>query len=121
MSYFNRELNTQLTSAFDLLLQLDGLTGLTYLYDQNNPIIAFAPKAFLIIERSTLQQFDRIEFDQYQKSTTTSILGFTNLDPTSPPKANNVSFQGAILDFLVMTMQHNSILTILSAHNLVFS
>ncbi|ATZ66524.1 aminodeoxychorismate synthase component I [Acinetobacter haemolyticus] len=99
MSYFNRKLNTQLTSAFDLLLQLDGLTGLTYLYDQNNPIIAFSPKAFLIIERSTLQQFDRIEFDQYQKSTTTSILEFTNLDPTSPPKANNVSFQGGYIGF----------------------
>jgi len=71
MSYFQQKLNTQLTSAFDLLSQLSDMTGLIYLHDQNSPIIAFLPQKFLLFQQSVLKQFHQTEFNQYTQAEST--------------------------------------------------
>ncbi|ENV09251.1 hypothetical protein F966_01903 [Acinetobacter higginsii] len=84
MSYFQQKLNTQLTSAFELLSRLFDLTGLVYLHDQGAPVIAFLPKEFLIFQQYKLQQFQQIQFNQYQiKSEVRSLLDFSQFDGTS--------------------------------------
>jgi hypothetical protein len=60
MSHFQQKLDTQLTSAFDLLIQLNELTGLVYLYDNHTPTIGFLPQEFLVLEQSELKNFIKL-------------------------------------------------------------
>ncbi|MCH7337772.1 aminodeoxychorismate synthase component I [Acinetobacter sp. NIPH 2699] len=100
MSYFKQKLNTQLTSAFDLLTQLYDLKGLVYLHDQNSPVIAFLPQKFLIFQRSTVQQFHQTEFNQYQiQAKATTVTEFSNFDPTSQTSPQDVAFNGGYIGF----------------------
>ncbi|MBJ8419453.1 chorismate-binding protein [Acinetobacter courvalinii] len=99
MSYFQQKLNTQLTSAFDLLAQLYELTGLVYLYDHNTPIIAFLPQDFLIFQQSELKQFQQIQFNQYQRASKASLpTAFSKFKPTSET-SDSVAFNGGYIGF----------------------
>lgn len=99
MSYFQQKLNTQPTSAFELLSRLFDLTGLVYLHDQGAPVIAFLPKEFLIFQQSKLQQFQQIQFNQYQlKSEALSLIEFSKFrHSTTSNSANN--FKGGYIGF----------------------
>ena len=99
MSYFQQKLNTQLTSAFDLLVQLYELTGLVYLYDQNTPIIAFLPQEFLVFQHSELKQFQQIQFNQYQITSKASLVtAFSKFKSTSET-SDSVAFNGGYIGF----------------------
>ncbi|ENX17783.1 hypothetical protein F895_00931 [Acinetobacter sp. CIP 64.2] len=99
MSYFQQKLNTQLTSAFDLLSRLYDLTGLVYLHDQNMPVIAFLPKEFLVFQHARLQQFQQTQINQYQTtSITTSLSEFSKFHHTSS-SGNTSGFQGGYIGF----------------------
>lgn len=98
MSYFQQKLNTQLTSAFDLLSQLCDMTGLIYLHDQNSPIIAFLPQKFLLFQQSVLKQFHQIEFNQYIQTETVSIIDFSSFDSKQAPQSDTC-FNGGYIGF----------------------
>ncbi|MCU4391610.1 anthranilate synthase component I family protein [Acinetobacter courvalinii] len=99
MSYFQQKLNTQLTSAFDLLVQLYELTGLVYLYDHNTPIIAFLPQEFLVFQHSELKQFQQIQFNQYQITSKASLVtAFSKFKSTSET-SDSVAFNGGYIGF----------------------
>ncbi len=100
MSRFQQKLNLQNNTISALLLQLQDLTGLIYLHDQNFPVIAFLPKAFLKFQQSTLTQFYQTEFNQYQiQDDDTSLIQFSNFYQTSPPQDQEISFNGGYLGF----------------------
>lgn len=98
MSYFQQKLNTQLTSAFDLLSQLCDMTGLIYLHDQNSPIIAFLPQKFLLFQQSVLKQFHQTEFNQYIQTETVSIIDFSSFDSKQAPESDTC-FNGGYIGF----------------------
>ncbi|MFM6905127.1 MAG: anthranilate synthase component I family protein [Acinetobacter tjernbergiae] len=98
MSYFQQKLNTQLTSAFDLLSQLCDMTGLIYLHDQNSPIIAFLPQKFLLFQQSVLRQFHQTEFNQYIQTETVSIIDFSSFDSKQAPESDTC-FNGGYIGF----------------------
>ncbi|OBY73766.1 anthranilate synthase component I family protein [Acinetobacter gyllenbergii] len=99
MSYFQQKLNTQLTSAFELLSRLYDLTGLVYLHDQASPVIAFLPTEFLVFQHAELQQFQQIQFNQYQiKSEANSPLEFAQFDATSSSEQPD-GFHGGYIGF----------------------
>lgn len=84
MSYFKQKLNTQLPSAFELLSRLYDLTGLVHLHDKTSPVIAFLPTEFLVFQHTELQQFQQIQFNQYQiKSEANTPLEFAQFDDIS--------------------------------------
>ena len=98
MSYFQQKLNTQLTSAFDLLSQLRDMTGLIYLHDQNSPIIAFLPQKFLLFQQSVLKQFHQTEFNQYTQADTSSIIDFSSFD-SKQTSQSDTCFNGGYIGF----------------------
>ena len=98
MSYFQQKLNTQLTSAFDLLSQLCDMTGLIYLHDQNSPIIAFLPQKFLLFQQSALKQFHQTEFNQYIQTETASIIDFSSFD-SKQASQSDTCFNGGYIGF----------------------
>lgn len=100
MSYFQQKLNTQLTSAFDLLTKLYDLTGLVYLYDHNAPVIAFLPQEFLIFQHLALQRFQQVQFNQYQRqSDSCSPIAFSSFKTTAQPAITATSFNGGYIGF----------------------
>ncbi|HQZ60175.1 MAG TPA: chorismate-binding protein, partial [Acinetobacter sp.] len=102
MFQFQQKLNAHKDTISDLLLHLQDLTGLVYLHDQQNPIIAFLPQQYLICQSSISTFFEQIEFNYYQKSTVTpSPIEFVNFDSAQFPRANEShSFQGGYIGFL---------------------
>jgi para-aminobenzoate synthetase component I len=99
MSYFQQKLNTQLTSAFDLLAQLNELTGLVYLYDHHAPVIAFLPQEFLIFQQSELKQFHQTQFNQYQIRLEASSLTAFSTFKSKPKTSNAAAFSGGYIGF----------------------
>ena len=84
MSHFQQKLDTQLTSAFDLLIQLNELTGLVYLYDNHTPTIGFLPQEFLVLEQSELKKFCKTQFNKYKnEQATLPISDFLNFQSHS--------------------------------------
>ena len=66
MSYFQQKLANTQHHAADLLMQLQTLHGLVFLYDQNQPIIAFLPQQYLLCQATHTQRFEQVAFNQYQ-------------------------------------------------------
>ena len=58
MFQFQQKLNAHKDTISDLLLHLQDLTGLVYLHDQQNPIIAFFPQQYLICQSSISTFFE---------------------------------------------------------------
>ena len=101
MSRLQRKLNPSPQSAFELLNRLKHLTGLTYLHDDNAPVIAFLPQEFLLFQQSTPQQFYQTQFNQYQpRSETISILEFTEFHDHQDTSNHIVGFHGGYIGFL---------------------
>jgi para-aminobenzoate synthetase component 1 len=102
MFQFQQKLNAHKDTISDLLLHLQDLTGLVYLHDQQNPIIAFLPQQYLICQSSISTFFEQIEFNYYQKSTVTpSPIEFVNFDSAKFARADEShSFQGGYIGFL---------------------
>ncbi|NIE95692.1 aminodeoxychorismate synthase component I [Acinetobacter sp. Tr-809] len=99
MSYFQQKLNTQPTSAFELLSRLYDLTGLVYLHDQGTPVIAFLPQDFLIFQQAKLQQFQQIQFNQYRRNNEAiSLIEFSKFHHAPTSNRNN-SFNGGYIGF----------------------
>ena len=100
MSQFLQKLNIQNNAVSALLLQLQDLTGLVYLHDQNFPVIGFLPKTFLKFQQSTLTQFHQIEFNQYQiNQDVTSVIEFSNFNHSQEYPEHDISFNGGYIGF----------------------
>ena len=115
MSQFLQKLNIQNNAVSALLLQLQDLTGLVYLHDQNFPIIAFLPKAFLKFQQSTLTQFHQIEFNQYQISQdVASVIEFSNFNHSQEYPEHDISFHGGYIGFFSYDYSADQFIDVLS-------
>ncbi|MFI8146009.1 anthranilate synthase component I family protein [Acinetobacter sp. ABJ_C5_2] len=90
-------------SAADILKKLEELIGLVYLHDDNNPIIGFLPKKYLIIQNNQKKLFDKTDLNHYKNSSNTqSLLEFTQFqDQELKNKSREkISFNGGYIGFI---------------------
>ncbi|NUG24417.1 aminodeoxychorismate synthase component I, partial [Acinetobacter lactucae] len=66
MSQLKKKLSLHGKNAADILKKLDGLTGLIYLNDNNNPIIGFLPQDYIIIQNENYLEFERQNLNEYR-------------------------------------------------------
>ena len=101
MSQLKKKISLESTlSAADILKKLEDLTGLIYLYDDNNPIIGFLPKKYLIIQGHQNFIFEQDTLNKYiNPSNIESILDFTQFR-TEESKNKNISFNGGYIGFI---------------------
>ncbi|MBL2057278.1 aminodeoxychorismate synthase component I, partial [Klebsiella pneumoniae] len=65
-------------SAADILKKLEELTGLVYLQDDNNPVIGFLPKNYLITQNNQNFLFTKTDLNKYKFSSyIENLLDFT--------------------------------------------
>ena len=66
MSQLKKKISLYSKNAADILKKLDGLTGLIYLNDNNNPTIGFLPQDYIIIQNENYLEFERQNFNEYK-------------------------------------------------------
>ena len=99
MSYFQQKLANTQQHAADLLMQLQRLHGLVFLYDQNQPIIAFLPQQYLLCQATHTQRFEQVAFNQYQLTDSAySATDFVRFDQTNAAPSDE--FCGGYIGFL---------------------
>lgn len=114
MSHFQQKLDTQLTSAFDLLIQLNELTGLVYLYDNHTPTIGFLPQEFLVLEQSKLKKFCKTQFNKYKNvQATLPISDFLNFQSHSQ-SSMKTTFGGGYIGFFSYDYSANQFINMVS-------
>ena len=114
MSHFQQKLDTQLTSAFDLLIQLNELTGLVYLYDNHTPTIGFLPQEFLVLEQSELKKFCKTQFNKYKNvQATLPISDFLNFQSRSQ-SSKKTTFGGGYIGFFSYDYSANQFINMVS-------
>ncbi|PTV53444.1 aminodeoxychorismate synthase component I, partial [Acinetobacter seifertii] len=101
MSQLKKKISLESTlSAADILKKLEDLTGLVYLYDDNNPIIGFLPKKYLIAQGHQNFIFEQDTLNKYINSPNVeSILDFTQFH-TEESKNKKISFNGGYIGFI---------------------
>ncbi|GAA5561860.1 aminodeoxychorismate synthase component 1 [Acinetobacter schindleri] len=101
MSQLKKKISLESTlSAADILKKLEDLTGLVYLYDDNNSIIGFLPKKYLITQGHQNFIFEQDTLNKYINSPNAeSILDFTQFH-TEESKNKNISFNGGYIGFI---------------------
>lgn len=101
MSQLKKKISLESTlSAADILKKLEDLTGLVYLYDDNNPIIGFLPKKYLIAQGHQNFIFEQDTLNKYINSPNVeNILDFTQFH-TEESKNKNISFNGGYIGFI---------------------
>lgn len=95
-----------------ILRDLSHLQGLIYLFDHQQPIIAFCPRFYVLSHLGQLQYFSQTSFNQYQCNQNVNkalfdLLKITELSELSrstahscPQDAASVSFQGGYAGFV---------------------
>ncbi|PIL76496.1 hypothetical protein B4Q05_14425, partial [Acinetobacter baumannii] len=69
MSHLKKKISLEsYYSAADILNKLEELTGLVYLQDDNNPVIGFLPKNYLITQNNQKFLFTKTDLNKYKFS-----------------------------------------------------
>ncbi|MBO9530717.1 MAG: aminodeoxychorismate synthase component I, partial [Acinetobacter oleivorans] len=66
MSQLKKKISLHGKNAAEILKILQGLTGLIYLNDNNNPIIGFLPQQYFLIQNKNNLVFQRQNFNEYK-------------------------------------------------------
>ena len=66
MSQLKKKISLHSKNAAEILKSLQGLTGLIYLNDNNNPIIGFLPQQYILIQNKNTLVFQRQNFNEYK-------------------------------------------------------
>lgn len=105
MSQLKKKISLHGKNTAEILKNLQGLTGLIYLNDNNNPIIGFLPQQYILIQNKNDLIFQRQNFNEYKNiSKSNQLLNFIQL------KENNLkgnkdsesitSFNGGYIGFI---------------------
>lgn len=98
--FFSKNLRVDHYSQGQILEKLIPLFGLVYLENDSNPVIAFLPHQYLMINGSNVTCFERDQACLYQeKITLNSIQEFVQFSETDHSECSN-SFQGGYIGFV---------------------
>lgn len=105
MSQLKKKISLHGKSTAEILKNLQGLTGLIYLNDNNNPIIGFLPQQYILIQNEKNIVFQRQNFNEYKKILKSNqLLDFTQLKENKLKEINNtksiISFNGGYIGFI---------------------
>lgn len=100
MSQLKKKISLNGKNAAEILKNLQGLTGLIYLNDNNNPIIGFLPQQYIIIQNKNDLFFQRQNFNEYKNiSKSNQLLDFIQLKENKDSKSIT-SFNGGYIGFI---------------------
>lgn len=100
MSQLKKKISLNGKNAAEILKNLQGLTGLIYLNDNNNPIIGFLPQKYILIQNKNDLVFKRQNFNEYKNiSKSNQLLDFIQLKENKDNKSIT-SFNGGYIGFI---------------------
>lgn len=105
MSQLKKKISLHGKITAEILKNLQGLTGLIYLNDNNNPIIGFLPQQYILIQNEKNIAFQRQKFNQYKKILKSNqLLDFIQLKKNKLKEIKNTksitSFNGGYIGFI---------------------
>lgn len=105
MSQLKKKISLHGKSTAEILKNLQGLTGLIYLNDDNNPIIGFLPQQYILIQNEKNIVFQRQNFNEYKKILKSNqLLDFIQLKENKLKEIKNTksitSFNGGYIGFI---------------------
>ncbi|WP_151745345.1 anthranilate synthase component I family protein [Acinetobacter calcoaceticus] len=100
MSQLKKKISLNGKNAAEILKNLQGLTGLIYLNDNNNPIIGFLPQQYILIQNKNDLVFQRQNFNEYKNiSKSNQLLDFIQLKENKDSESIT-SFNGGYIGFI---------------------
>lgn len=84
-------------SPAQLLLHLESLDPLIYLYDQGQPVIGCFPERYCIVQNNDMQYFKAVGLNQYIQS---SAEDLTALIPSACVQSSKQGFSGGLMGFI---------------------
>ncbi|MFW1762997.1 anthranilate synthase component I family protein [Acinetobacter calcoaceticus] len=100
MSQLKKKISLNSKNAAEILKNLQALTGLIYLNDNNNPIIGFLPQQYILIQNKSDLVFQRQNFNEYKNiSKSNQLLDFIQLKENKDNKSIT-SFNGGYIGFI---------------------
>lgn len=105
MSQLKKKISLHGKSTAEILKNLQGLTGLIYLNDNNNPIIGFLPQQYILIHNEKNIVFQHQNFNEYKKILKSNqLLDFIQLKENKLKEIKNTksitSFNGGYIGFI---------------------
>lgn len=103
MSQLKKKISLHGKSAADILKKLQGLTGLVYLNDNNNPIIGFLPQKYILFQDESYLEFQHQNFNEYRNiSKLNHLIDFTRFKENNSQVNINAttSFTGGYIGFI---------------------
>ena len=102
MSQLKKKISLNGKNAAEILKNLQGLTGLIYLNDNNNPIIGFLPQQYILIQNKNDLVFQRQNFNEYKNiSKSNQLLDFIQLKENNLKDNKSItSFNGGYIGFI---------------------
>lgn len=105
MSQLKKKISLHGKSTAEILKNLQGLTGLIYLNDNNNPIIGFLPQQYFLIQNEKNIAFQRQKFNEYKEILKSNqLLEFIQLKENKLKEIKNTksitSFNGGYIGFI---------------------
>lgn len=105
MSQLKKKISLNGKNAAEILKNLQGLTGLIYLNDNNNPIIGFLPQQYILIKNKNDLVFQRQNFNEYKNiSKSNQLLDFIQLKENNLKENKDsesiTSFNGGYIGFI---------------------
>lgn len=105
MSQLKKKISLNGKNSAEILKKLQGLTGLIYLNDNNNPIIGFLPQQYILIQNKNDLVFQRQNFNEYKNiSKSNQLLDFIQLKENNLKENKDnksiTSFNGGYIGFI---------------------
>jgi len=102
MSQLKKKISLNGKNAAEILKNLQGLTGLIYLNDNNNPIIGFLPQQYTLIQNKNDLVFQRQNFNEYKNiSKSNQLLDFIQFKENNLKENKSItSFNGGYIGFI---------------------
>ncbi|MDX8255304.1 anthranilate synthase component I family protein [Acinetobacter pittii] len=103
MSQLKKKISLHGKSTADILKNLQGLTGLVYLNDNNNPIIGFLPQKYILFQDENYLEFQHQNFNEYRNiSKLNHLIDFTQFKENNSQVNINAttSFTGGYIGFI---------------------
>lgn len=102
MSQLKKKISLHGKNTAEILKNLQGLTGLIYLNDNNNPIIGFLPQQYILVQDKNDLFFQRQNFNEYKNiSKSNQLLDFIRLKENNLKENKSItSFNGGYIGFI---------------------
>lgn len=105
MSQLKKKISLNGKNSAEILKNLQGLTGLIYLNDNNNPIIGFLPQEYILIQNKNDLVFQRQNFNEYKNiSKSNQLLDFIQLKENNLKENKDnksiTNFNGGYIGFI---------------------